>query len=738
MKMHSSLLVLVASAASSTCLLAQPVITQQPADQVVANGGTLTLSVAVSGTGPFTYQWLFNGADIGSAITTVAGNGTGVFAGDGGQATNASLHYPNDVAMDRAGNLFIGLSHDHRVRKVDSNGIITTVAGTGSPAYSGDTMAATNASLNEPGGVAVDGAGNLFIADSANHRIRKVDTNGIITTVAGNGSTGYSGDNVAATNTSLYYPTGVAVDGAGNLFIADSANNRIRKVNTNGIITIVAGNGGMGYSGDNGAATNASIHSPAGVAVDGAGNLFIADLYNNRIRKVNTNGIITTVAGTGSRGCSGDNGAATNAWLDFPIGVAVDRAGNLFIADFYNHRIRKVDGNGIITTIAGNGVPSFSGDGNAAVDASLFHPSGVTMDGFDNLFIADQQNLRIRKVYSWPATSPVLTLRNISTNSIGSYSVVISDSTGSVTSSVAALNMPAYVASQPTGRTVWQGASASFASAAGGSQPLSYQWSWNGTNIGGATNASYTITNVVPANAGPYAVAVTNRYGSVTSWPAVLTVLTSSPKFESQPVSVSAYPGEAVGFTIKASGAPPLAYQWFFNGATLPGMTNTALSIASVQYSHAGDYRCRVTNDYGSMLSSNAILTVLSPPACIPVPAGAVAWWRGESNLWDAIGFNDAASISSTNTNSYVSVSYGSGKVGLTPWLMYSGNNPFLVVAPAKELDLGAGQGFTVEGWVKVSGYGSAPVMSWNDSHGNIGASLSIRAQGSQPPPPPP
>jgi sugar lactone lactonase YvrE len=250
--------------------------------------------------------------------------------------------------------------------------------------------------------VAVDAAGNLLIADSGNQRIRRVDgTTGIITTVAGNGTYGFSGDGGAATSASLAYPYGVAVDAAGNLLIADYGNQRIRQVDgTTRIITTVAGKGTYGFSGDGGPATDASLNNPLGVAVDGAGNLLIADTYNQRIRRVDgTTGIITTVAGNGMAGFSGDGGPATDASLNNPSGVAVDGAGNLLIAVYGNQRIRRVDGTtGIITTVAGNGTAGFSGDGGAAISGSLNNPVGVAVDAAGNLLIADTNNLRIRRV----------------------------------------------------------------------------------------------------------------------------------------------------------------------------------------------------------------------------------------------------------------------------------------------------------------------------------------------------
>jgi trimeric autotransporter adhesin len=332
-------------------------------------------------------------------ITTVAGNGSFGYGGDGGPATSAQINSSYGVAVDSAGNLFIADTYNERIRKVSTSGIIATVAGNGSLGYSGDGGQAAAAELDNPYGVAVDSAGNLFIADTYNHRIRKVSASGIIATVAGNGSSGYGGDNGSATSAQLNYPSSVTIDSAGSLFIADSNNHRIRKVSTSGIITTVAGNGSSGYSGDSGSATSAQLNYPYGVVVDFAGNLFISDGDNHRIRKVSL-GIITTVAGNGSYGYSGDSGPATSAQLYYPNGVAVDSAGNLFIADESNNCIRKVSASGIITTVAGNGSYGYSGDGGPATSAQLYYPTGVAVDSAGNLFIADYYNSRIRKVTS--------------------------------------------------------------------------------------------------------------------------------------------------------------------------------------------------------------------------------------------------------------------------------------------------------------------------------------------------
>jgi uncharacterized protein (TIGR03437 family) len=270
---------------------------------------------------------------------------------------------------------------------------IYTLAGNGTQGFSGDNGPATGAELFQPLGVALDSAGNVYVADSSNNRIRKV-SNGVITTVAGNGTPGFSGDGGPATSTGVYGPSGVALDSAGSLYIADAGNNRIRKV-SNGVITTVAGTGGWGGDGgDGGPATSAQLFVPAGVALDSAGSLYIADAGNNRIRKV-SNGVITTVAGNGTLGYSGDGGPATNAQLYGPEGVAVDSAGNIYIADMDNNRIRKVS-NGVITTMAGNGTQGFSGDNGPAISAELYRPEGIAVDATGNLCIADTWNNRIR------------------------------------------------------------------------------------------------------------------------------------------------------------------------------------------------------------------------------------------------------------------------------------------------------------------------------------------------------
>jgi YD repeat-containing protein len=339
-----------------------------------------------------------------AAIITVAGHGDPVFEGDDGPAVAAGLETPWGVAVDAAGHVYAtnsgeqGPVPNHRIRKVDGNGFITTVAGIGDPGFSGDGGPATAARLNYPIAVATDAQGHLYIAERDNHRVRKVDPGGTITTVAGDGTAGFGGDGGPATSAQLNTPVGVVADAQGNLYIADSQNHRIRRVDPGGVITTVAGDGAAGFGGDGGAATSAQLNVPSGVALDSAGHLYIGDLENHRIRRVDPGGVISTVAGDGTAGFGGDGGPATSAQLHDPAGVAVDSVGALYIADTDNNRIRKVTAGGTITTVAGNGTADFTGDGGPATAAALNYPTGVALDSAGSLYIADRDNNRIRKI----------------------------------------------------------------------------------------------------------------------------------------------------------------------------------------------------------------------------------------------------------------------------------------------------------------------------------------------------
>jgi hypothetical protein len=333
-------------------------------------------------------------------ISTIVGNGVAGFSGDGGQAVFAQLDSPSDVVLDKYGNLYIADRNNSRIRKVDTSGIITTIAGNGGWGFSGDNGPALSATLGRPTSIALDSSGNIYFADYDNNRIRKIPTSGIITTIAGNGQQGYSGDGGNATAAKLNLASGITADQAGNVFIADYANNRIRKVSTSGIITTVAGNGTAGLAGDGGPAINAQLKYPSWITVDKYGNLFISEHSGNRIRKVNTSGIISTWAGStaGNFGFAGDGGPAIFALLKYPAGLRIDNSGNLFFADGSNDRIRKIDSAGRIMTVAGTGTFGYTGDGGPPLAANLGGRSGVAIDSNFDLYLAEAYTNRVRKV----------------------------------------------------------------------------------------------------------------------------------------------------------------------------------------------------------------------------------------------------------------------------------------------------------------------------------------------------
>ena len=341
---------------------------------------------------------------ISGTLSTLAGNGTTGFIGDGGAATSANLNQPT-AAVIAGGNLYIADQVNSAIRVV-SNGTINTFAGDEVSGYSGDGGKATAAQLASPVGVAVDSSGNVYIADTGNHLVRKVSTSGVITTFAGTpGTSGYGGDGGGATGGFLNKPTGLAFDSAGNLYIADTGNNVIRKVAAStGIITTYAGNFAKSnpnptYTGDGGPALNAGLNVPVGIFVDNGGNLYIADSGNNVVRKVSTNLIITTVAGNGTAGFSGDGARLpTLSQLSHPKGVAVDAAGNVYIADTLNSRIRLVSPNGAsINTVIGSGAVGYFGDGGPPLQAGLNFPAGLSLDSNGNLIISDTGSGAIRK-----------------------------------------------------------------------------------------------------------------------------------------------------------------------------------------------------------------------------------------------------------------------------------------------------------------------------------------------------
>jgi len=389
----------------------------------------LSIAPGLLPSAPVTAQYTITSPPV-SVISTIAGDGVNGTNGIGGLAVNAELGYLQGLAQDSKGNLYLSDGVNNEVLTISAQtGDIAIVAGNGTSGYSGDGALAMNAQLNSPSGVAVDSAGNLYIADASNCVIRLVTASTKkISTYAGNSQCGYTGDSAAATAAELNYPTGVALDSAGNLYIADSGNAVIRMVTSGtGVISTVAGNGQFVDSGDNGAATSAAIQDPIALALDGSGNLFVAE-QNGRIRRVDAKTeIITTVAGNGDLGYSGDNGLATDAEISTPS-IALDQAGNLYITS-QPGAVRMVSaGSNVITPVAGTGFPGYSGDGGAATVAELNGPAGVVVDGAGNLYIADANNYRIRKV-TFPAAAATPGFSLAPGNYVGTRQVTITDST---------------------------------------------------------------------------------------------------------------------------------------------------------------------------------------------------------------------------------------------------------------------------------------------------------------------
>ncbi len=514
-------------------------------------------------------------------INTFAGNGTAASTGNGGYATAASFNNPGGVYYDAHGNFYVVEYTGQKIRKIDPTGIVSAFAGTGVAGYSGDGGPATAATFYDPIDLISDNSGNIYIVDNVNQRIRKIDTFGIITTFAGNGIRSYSGDGGPATAASLNDPSRLTIDPAGNIYFADAENNVIRKVDTSGIITTVAGNNVSGFSGDGGPATAASLSQPLGVAIDGNGNMFIADHFNYRIRKVNTSGIISTYAGNGTPGNTGDGGPATAASMEYPNGVAVDFSCNVYFTDWTGETVRKIRTSGTISTVAGNGTAGFSGDTGPAIAAELDGPNNLIFDPSMNLYIPEYYNNRVRKISN------------------------LGESTG----------CPVYI---PT---------ASFSSATtSGCQDSCIAFN--------STSASSGIIDSVRWTAVPSGAVISNPTSNTTN-----ICFTNSGSFS---VKIKAYGGGGVdsfsstiiinpaphphitqsGHTLTASGGPYTSYQWY-NGAAISGATNVTYT-----YTVSGVNYWVVVDSGGCKGQSNNI----NPLGVITENAMANYFWSNNNN----------------------------------------------------------------------------------------------------------
>ncbi len=446
------------------------------------------------------------------------------------EATTVPLSFPSAITYDSAGNLYIAETGNHLIRKVDTSGLITTIVGTGVQGYSGDNGLATAARLDSPQGLALDG-NNLYIADTHNHRIRKLDlTTKIIVTVAGS-TAGFGGDNGPAAAAQLDLPTALAVDASHNLYIADTQNHRIRKIAAaTASITTVAGDGTQSFKGDNGPAIAASIDSPTGLATDAAGDLFLSDTHNHRIRKISaTTGLITTVAGTGSPGFSGDGNSATAATLALPHGLSIDSAGDIFIADNANHRIRRIDAiTGAITTVAGSGTQSFGGDNGAAVAATLDSPRATTITPAGLVTLSDTANQRVRQLDVQPAPA-IHTIAGLSNTSVGTLTLTarptIVYGTGQLTATLASTTATGSITFTLLDPTIANGTTLETAPVAGSAATFDISNFSVGTY---SILAAYTGDSTHPAaQSQPLAVTITPR--PLSAVPDAITLLYGQP-----------------------------------------------------------------------------------------------------------------------------------------------------------------------------------------------------------------
>jgi sugar lactone lactonase YvrE len=630
-------------------------------------------------------------------VTTLAGS-AGVAQVINGTGAAARFSSPAGIIIDGSGNLIVADTVNNLFRKVTPAGVVTIFSGSpvdpdNNPINVGSTDGSASTAKFHIGDSAatlgsmtlgIDSSGNIYFADTMNCTIRKITPSGTVTTIAGAPSAQDSIDGPGA-SARFNVPGGVAVDSSGNIFVADSGNDTIRKITPDGTVTTFAGTA-RAFGNTDGTGAAARFTNPSGIAVDAAGNLYVTDSANHTIRKITPSGIVTTLAGSPGNAGTADGGA-TQARFRNPCGIAVDASGNVYVADTGNHAIRKVTPSGTVTTIAGMGGVSGSADGTGT-SARFFEPYGLTVSSTGIVYISDSSNDTIRAgvpatgsgslqitgvppariqvtttanvtlkiaasgtpspTYQWykdgiavsGATDATLGLSSVTSTNAGNYSVTVASGLVTYTSAATQLQVFApgtpvssvVIVTQPTDRTVAAGQSTTFTVEATSAQPLTYQWAKNGSAITGATSATYTVASAQSNDVAQYTVTVSDGASTATTANAALTVTggTSAvaPAITTQPVSQTANVGSSVSFTVGASGTPSPTFQWekdgvtLANGGTLSGATSATLTISSVTSSDAGTYKAYATNSAGTAVSNAAILTVGQTPP----PGGPTAW----------------------------------------------------------------------------------------------------------------
>lgn len=608
----------------------------------------------------------------GTSVVTLAGSAS-IGSADG-NASTARFFFPGGITIDSSGNTYVADTQNNTIRTVTAAGVSSTLAGTAGVSGSTDGNV-SSARFNTPQGIARDSSANIYIADTGNHTIRKI-TGTTVSLFAGTTGTSGVADGPVAT-AQFNSPQDVAVDSSGNIYVADTWNHTIRKI-TSGVVSTLAGvagaSGDSDGTGANVGTNGARFYAPGGLAVDGSGNVFVADTYNHTIRKITSAGVVSTIAGLG--GYFGtEDGTNGNAHFFFPKGVSVDASGNVYVLDSGNHTVRKLTVSGtnwIVTTVAGTA--NLSGTANGLGGAArFFSPVALDINPSGTFAIADLGNNAIRTAFSGNGTTPIIsgqpqsqtvakgqtasfnvtatgpgtlayqwyfnsgiiggattssyTKANVQTTDAGSYSVTVTNAGGPTTSAIAILTVtvPPAITTGPQSQTVNAGTSASFSVTATGTAPLSYQWFFGASAISGATASSYTVANAQAANVGNYSVVVTNVAGTATSGNAALGVTPVGPSITSQPQSQAVGQSSSATFSVTAQGSTPFSYQWLFNNGAINGATSSSYTIPNTQQSNTGSYSVVVTNNYGSATSSAATLTILVPPIISTQPQGQLA-----------------------------------------------------------------------------------------------------------------